>query len=158
MNNFWVTRDEARILIRKFCAYQERSHLEVENRLKKIAIPEDWIPEFIVELIEENYLNETRFAELFVRSKVNQKKWGRIKIIKELKLKGVSQNIIKIALNEIDEEIYTQNLRDWIERKNDQWSDEKEYVRRNKVIKFCMSKGYEYGEIVGGFGYAQPDQ
>lgn len=148
MNSEWVTRDEARSIIRKYCAYQERSHREVCNRLRKLSIPEEWIDEFVVELIEENYLNEARFAGLYARSKVNQKKWGKTKVKNELIKKGVSKKVIEEALEEINEEVYQSNLKYWIEKKELDVGRAHPGVRRQKIIRFCLSKGYEYQDVI----------
>ncbi|ANO49570.1 hypothetical protein Pf1_01325 [Flavobacterium columnare] len=99
--------------------------------------------EYIIYLIEHNYLNEERFACSFARGKHNYKKWGRIRITNELKLHGVSSYNIKTALNEIKEEDYLQNFKELTEK---EWNNTKEPLlqkKKRKVSDFLFRKGYE---------------
>ena len=73
-----------------YCAYQERCHYEVSNKLNKLGVFGDEVDEYICYLIDENYLSETRYSEAFIRGKFNNNNWGRIKIIRELKMRNIS--------------------------------------------------------------------
>ena len=92
--------------IEYYCAYQERCHDEVISKLKSYQLSVDEIDEYLVHLIENNYLNEERFACSFVRGKHNIKKWGKIRLINELKFKNISKYNIDIALKELSSESY----------------------------------------------------
>ena len=84
-----------------YCAYQERCHFEVKNKLYELGLSRDEIGDVIVKLIEENYLNEERFATHFARGKFRMKYWGRVKISYELKQKQIGVTLIKKALQQI---------------------------------------------------------
>ena len=79
--------DEAQKKIEHYCAYQERCHQEVIQKLRQMKMIPQAIDVIIGKLIQENYLNETRFAQSFARGKFRIKKWGRDKIIRELNMR-----------------------------------------------------------------------
>jgi regulatory protein len=91
-----------------YCAYQERCHQEVVQKLKGLGIYGLSIDSIVSNLIEENYLNETRFAEHFVRGKFNIKKWGKNRLFRELKQRNISEWNIKNAMKQISDTEYRQ--------------------------------------------------
>ena len=98
-------------------------------------------------LIEENFLNEERFAKAFVTGKFRQNKWGKQKIKMQLKAKRVSSYCIRKGLEEIDEEDYINVLERLWNKKYLTLRDADEYVKKQKVIKFLLGKGYDYEDI-----------
>ena len=92
----------ARDKIQAYCAYQERCHLEVEKKLKSWGLIPDAVDMIVVQLMQQNFLNEERFARSFARGKFRIKKWGRIKIKLELKKKSIYAKCIEYAMEEID--------------------------------------------------------
>ncbi len=142
------TPDQAMEKLRKYCAYQERCHQEVKQKLFDLSIYGDTQDEIISDLITENFLNETRFAEGFVRGKYKMKKWGRAKILQELKRRQISAYNIKKGLNQIEDEIYFSNIEHLIDKKLRSLSSEKnQFIKRKKVQEFMMRKGYSYAEL-----------
>lgn len=129
--------------IMKYCAFQERSILEVRRKMAELKMPENEADELLQELIEMNFVNDERFAECFIRGKVNIKKWGRVKIRIELQHHGVASSIISEKMNDIDDELYFNNLRYWIER----WKRENPTGEKAKMFRFLMMKGYLADEI-----------
>ena len=109
-----LTVEQALIRIQKYCAYQERSQQEVRNRLYQWGLRSHEIESMIVDLIQENFLKEERFATAFTGGKFRQKKWGRGKIKMALQEKRVSPPLIKKALSEISEKDYIKTLKDVI--------------------------------------------
>src|SRR5438045_176735 len=98
--------------LRQYCAYQERSHSEVQQKLWDLGVWKSEHGDIIASLIEDDYLNEERFAKAFVGGKFRMKDWGRKKIYYGLKEKGVSDYVIKRAMKEIDDEAYRETLRE----------------------------------------------
>ena len=96
--------------LEQYCAFQERCHLEVSQKLKEYGINGNPMYRIISHLIEQNYLNETRFAEHFVRGKFNIKKWGKKRLLRELKQRNISDWNIKNAMKEILSGIYSSSL------------------------------------------------
>jgi regulatory protein len=143
MQKKYLTKEEALQKLRQYCAYQERSHSEVQQKLYELGIRRAEHDEIIATLIEEDYLNEERFAIQFVGGKFRMKDWGRKKIYYALKEKKVSEYNIKKAMKEIDEEVYLQTLRELAEKKYESLKDEQNLVRKRKTIDYLIQKGYE---------------
>lgn len=137
------TLDEALIKLQRYCAYQDRCHKEVREKLSDLGIWGDDAGQVIVELIEEKFLDEERFARSFVRGKHRFKKWGRIKIERELKKKDITGYCLKMGFQEIDDEEYLETLTTIIIKKNQFLKAKNEYERKVKLAKYAMTKGYE---------------
>lgn len=135
--------DEAREKIRAFCVYRERSHKEAGDKLRSYGLIEEVVDQLISELIQENYLNEERFARSFVRGKFNQKKWGRQKIRQALYQHQLSDYVLSKAFSEIDDELYHSTLKGLLEKKESSLKDKNIYVRRRKLADYLIRKGYE---------------
>ena len=127
----------------QYCGYQERSHFEAREKLYGFGLNKSDVEELLSRLIEEDYLNEERYAILFVGGKFRMKKWGRIKIIHELKQKRVGSNNIKKAIKEIDEDIYNKTLYQLALAKWKSLKAEQYLNRLAKTTNFLLQKGYE---------------
>ncbi len=137
-----------------FCAYQERTQQEVRKRLAELEVDGDEAEEMIAWLIENNYLNEERFARIFAGSKFRQKRWGRLKIRQELKMRGVSEYCLKAGMSEIDDEDYLQTLTDLLEKKAKEIKEPNPIKRKQKLLTYALSKGFESDlvfDIIGRF-------
>lgn len=137
------TPGEALQKIAAFCAYQERTQKEVALKLRSYGLDEDEAGEIIIRLSREKLLDEERFAQAFVRGHYRQKKWGRRRILQELKHKGLSEYCIKSGMKEIDGEEYYQNLVEVMEKKDRQEKEKNPRVRRMKISQYLTGKGYE---------------
>ena len=126
-----------------FCAYQERSHKEVLERLNEWGIWGTDAQEILLQLIEQNYVNEERFAIAFAGGRFRVKQWGRIKIRQALKLHDISPYCMNKALNQFDEEEYRKTLFTLIEKKWAETKDTNIYQKKNKVARYAISKGFE---------------
>ncbi len=136
--------DSVKEKIGKYCAYQERSQAEVTKKLRTLGCDDDEIPHYITWLIEENFINEERFASAYVRGKFNLKKWGMQKIIRGLKQHQISDYLQKQALKEIDPSAYHDTATILIEAKMRQLKLESlEYPSEQKVFAYMYRKGYE---------------
>ena len=145
---------EALIKAANFCAYQERTQKEVRNKLYELEVIGDEAEVIITWLIENNYLNEERFARLFAGSKFRQKKWGRIKIRQELKIRGVSDYCLKAGMSEINEDDYMVTLQEIIEKKSKDIKESNKLIIKQKLVKFALSRGFENDlvfDVVGKF-------
>ena len=133
----------ARERIRKYCVYRDRSHAEVTSKLYDYGLIPEVVNELLAELIQENYLDEERFARSFVRGKFRTKKWGRQKIRKALYPHKLSDYVLNAAFSEIDDEEYLSCLRDLMEKKDRSLRDTNQYVRRGKLAAYLIRKGFE---------------
>ena len=141
--NQQYTPKEAKVKIAKFCAYQERCHQEVRDKLFSFGLLPNDVEEIIFELIQEDFINEERFTKAFVRGKFNYKKWGRIKITQELKRRKISDYCIKKGLAEISDIKYYSVLKEILTKKIAKQSAIKDYQKNYKAVQFAMSKGFE---------------
>jgi regulatory protein len=126
-----------------FCAYQERCYKEVEAKLFEFQVSEVEKQEIIIYLIENNFINEERFAKSFVRGKHHYKFWGRNRITNELKFRNISSRIIKEALLEIPTATYLENFHQLAEKHWDSIKERKGQKKNKKFTDYLMRKGYE---------------
>lgn len=139
-----LTKEQALQKLRHYCGYQERSHAEVKTKLYELGVRKAEHDEIISTLIEEDYLNEERFALAFAGGKFRMKQWGRVKIKYELKLKQVSEYSIKKALKQIDENAYKKTLKELYEEKwNSLKGEQNRYIKLTKTRDYLLQKGYE---------------
>jgi regulatory protein len=139
--------DIALLKAMKYCAYQERCQQEVRDKLYSFGLWPDAVEKIIGELIEQNFINEERFAKSYVGGKFRIKHWGRKKIELSLKRKGISTFCINKGLSEINDKEYIKTLKEII-NKHLKTSKESNLLKRNyKVAQYCISRGFE-GDIV----------
>lgn len=138
-----LTKEQALQKLKHYCAYQERCHSEVKEKLYQLGVWKKDHDEIMAALIEENYLNEERFAIAFAGGKFRVKQWGRVKIKYELKQKQVSEYSIKKAMKQIDEEEYLSVLNKLAKEKYATLKSEQYLVRKKKTIDYLLAKGFE---------------
>ncbi|MBK7678050.1 MAG: RecX family transcriptional regulator [Chitinophagaceae bacterium] len=139
----YLTKEQALQKLKHYCAYQERCHSEVKEKLYQLGVWKKEHDEIIASLIEENYLNEERFAVAYAGGHFRIKQWGRIKIKYELKQKQVSEYSIKKALRQIEDEEYGKVLEKLAREKYAALKKEQFLVRKKKTADYLVSKGYE---------------
>lgn len=143
MQKKFLTKEQALQKLKQYCAYQERSHFEVQQKLWELGVRRAEHEELIAALIEDDYLNEERFAIQFAGGKFRMKGWGRKKIYYGLKEKKVSEYNIKKAMKAIDETAYDATLRKLAEAKYALLKEEQYLVRKKKITDYLLQKGYE---------------
>ena len=137
------TVDEATKLMENFCAYQERCHKEVEQKLYDLHMIPEAREKIILHLLQHNFLNEERFSKAFARGKFSIKNWGKIKIVNELKFRNISPYNIKTALKEIDDEAYLKTIQKVAKKKLALIKEPNAFKKRSKLLSYLSSKGYE---------------
>ena len=138
-----VSVQEAQKKMERYCAYQERCHKEVEKKLKEMRMIPEAIDSIMGHLIQENYLNEERFARSFARGKFNIKKWGKNRIKNELKLRDISRFNVQLALKEIDEQDYFSTLDTLAKKRLAQLSEPNKAKKRKKLSDYLLYRGWE---------------
>ena len=136
------TKEQALQKLKQYCGYQERCHKEVRQKLYDLGVRSAEHDEIISKLIEDDYLNEERFAMQFAGGKFRMKQWGRQKIKYALKEKGVSDYCIKKAMKQVDEE-YAATLQKLAAKKYALLKSEQYLVRKKKTIDYLLRKGFE---------------
>ena len=137
------TLDEATKKMESYCAYQERCHKEVLEKLKGMNMIPEAIDHILGHLIQENYLNEERFAKAFARGKFSIKKWGTNRIIRELKFRDISVYNIKSALAEIQNEDYLTTFDELAKKRLCQITEKNPLKRKKKLADYLLYRGWE---------------
>ena len=139
-----IGKEQALQKLKHYCGYQERCHAEAREKLYSFGLFKQEVEECISRLIEEDYLNEERFAIAYAGGKFRMKQWGRIKIKQALKEKRVSDYCIKKSLNEIDAKQYDDTLAKLAAEKwNELHSEKNIFIKMRKTQDYLLQKGYE---------------
>lgn len=140
-NTFTV--DEAKKKLEHYCAYQERCHQEVRQKLKSMHMITEATDIIMVHLMDHNFLNEERYAKSFVRGKFRIKKWGRRRLLLELQKKDISKYNVNQAFSEIDEAEYIGVFNDLAEKKAESLRETDKYKKKKKLIDYLLYRGWE---------------
>ena len=142
-----VTAEHAFPKIKYFCAYRERCHYEVREKLFGMGLPKTEVDQLVVRLIEEDFLNEERYSIQFAGSHFRVKKWGKKKIEYALRQKRISEPNIKRAIKEIESADYEQTLQKLAIKKWEILVKEAPVSRQAKTTAFLLQKGYEAQKV-----------
>ena len=143
MKNNSFSVQELQKKLEYYCSYQERCHYEVYNKLKGLTRNNDDINQVITKLIDDGYLNETRFSKEFTTGKFNHKNWGKTRIKLELKKRKISTKNIEIGLNELDHEKYLKKLDELFTRKLERHSYKMDIYSKKKIFDYFNYRGWE---------------
>jgi regulatory protein len=146
MNKFGYTSytlEEAMRRMERYCVYQERCHQEIHAKLIQMRMIPEAIDTIIVHLIEHDFLNESRFAETFALGKFRQKQWGRLRIRRELKSRGIGDFLIQKALKTISEAEYLTAFEELAAKKREQWKALPKDSLNRKMYQFLAYRGWE---------------
>ena len=133
----------AKSRIKSYCALQDRCQWDVRQRLSEWGLLESTKDILMIELINDEFIVEERYARSFCRGKFKIKKWGKRKIEFELKKKKISAVCIKKGMEEIDLKEYLKQLNNQAEKKNKLIKDKNHFNRKSKLAKYLIDKGYE---------------
>jgi regulatory protein len=138
------TVEEAKHSIERYCVYQERCHKEVGQKLRDMGMIPLAIDEIIGHLLQHDFLNETRFSQAFARGKFRQKKWGKIRITRELKMRNITAYNLKIALKEIPDSDYYDTFDALAEKRISQLKTEiNPQKKKKKFADYMLYRGWE---------------
>ncbi len=142
-----LSYNELKFKMQYYCSYQDRCHYEVLNKINSFNATYDEKESLITELINEDYLNETRFAKSFSRGKFKFKNWGRNRIKLELKRRKLSDRNIKLGLSELDENDYEEKFCNLFQRINNKYKNLKIITRKKKIFDYLVYRGWEKDKI-----------
>ena len=143
MNNKDLTTKQIESKLQYYCSYQDRCHKEVIEKLKTFNIKSNESNEIISNLIKDNYLNESRFSENFVRGKFKIKNWGKVRIVRELKQRNISRYNINLGLKEIDSQEYQNKLDEIFKNKLSSLNNLNKTIKKKKIISYLLYRGWE---------------
>lgn len=138
-----ITVSEATKKMERYCAYQERCHKDVMDKLRTMRLIAEARDQIVLHLLQHNFLNEERFAKSFARGKFRIKKWGKERIIRELKLRNISVYNIKTALKEIPESEYLTTFHELAEKKYDSLTMPDNNKKKKKLMDYLFYRGWE---------------
>jgi regulatory protein len=127
-----------------YCSLSEHCIQKVREKLVQWETPKEFIDPIIDKLLEDDYINEERFARAFVKDKFRFNHWGRIKISTHLRALGISSENIATAMQEIDDEEYAKMLDEIVEKKRKSIKNGTDYEIRAKLLRHALSRGFEY--------------
>jgi|TARA_B110000444_G_scaffold201210_1_gene193015 regulatory protein len=143
MNNKDLTTKQIESKLQYYCSYQDRCHKEVIEKLKTFDIKSNESNEIISNLIKDNYLNESRFSENFVRGKFKIKNWGKVRIVRELKQRNISTYNINLGLKEIDNQEYQKKFDEIFKNKLSSLGNLNKIIKKKKIISYLLYRGWE---------------
>lgn len=143
MNQKVFTVDEIQKKLEYYCVYQDRCHQEVEKKLTEYRVIPEARELILLHLMQHNFLNEERFSKSFARGKFRIKKWGKRRIVQELKMRRISDYNIKSGLKEIDSDEYITTLEKVAKIKNESIKESNSFKRNQKLYQYLYSRGYE---------------
>lgn len=138
---------EATRKIQSYCMKQERCQSEVEDKLKQWGVMDISIPKIMPKLILEKFIDEERFCKSFCRGKFKIKKWGKVKILNELKKRNISDHYITKGMQQINDLEYHNTLLLLFEKKNMSIKNENGFIKKGKIAKYLQQKGFEINLI-----------
>lgn len=137
------TIKEIEFKLKQYCSYQDRCHSEVENKLSNFNLISEAKDQILFNLINEDYLNETRFCKSFVRGKFKIKNWGKRRIIQELKSRKISEFNIKKGLSEINEFDYQEKFENLFNKKLSSLENLNSIDKKKKIFSYLQYRGWE---------------
>ena len=141
------TLAQAQKKLEYYCAYQERCHKEVIAKLRTLGMIPSVIDKIISELIKANYLNETRFTKSFVRGKFRIKKWGKNRILQELKVRDISSFNIKLGMKEISDDNYQKTFYELFEKRRREVKQLTKTEQKKKIFSYMSYRGWENSKV-----------
>lgn len=141
--NQTYTLNEAIKKLEQYCAYQERCHKEVQQKLKDMGMIPEAIDVVVTHLLEHNFLNEERFAKTYVQGKFKIKKWGKRRLTLALKQKDITKYNINIGLGMISDEEYIDTFNALVEKKLGTIRESNKLKKKKKLADYLLYRGWE---------------
>lgn len=130
------------------CSRREYCTADIREKLRRYLLPEEAVDGIISSLQRNKYLDDSRYAAAYARDKSSLAGWGARKIEFALRRKGVSSEVIREALCDIDLEKVSERMQEVVLRKWQSLSKEEDVEKRRiKTIKFALGRGYSYDDV-----------
>ena len=139
--------DAALTRMAALCSVSEHCESEIREKLQRAGMTHDDIDRIVDHLYDEDFLNTSRYCRAFAHDKLLFAHWGRFKIQQALRMKGLPATDISEALDTLPEDDYRKILEDLLDQKARTLTDEDEYIRRGKLMRFAAGRGFTLDEI-----------
>ena len=130
------------------CARREYSAFDIETKLQRYNLDRETIDRIIAQLKKEKFIDELRFTRSFIKDKIRFNKWGKKKIEYGLRQKRVPEEIVNEAFLDFTDEELNESLQDLLQAKWKTIKGDTDYDRRNKLIRFGLSRGFDMNNIM----------
>ncbi|MBA4321447.1 MAG: hypothetical protein C0408_01385 [Odoribacter sp.] len=125
------------------CAGREMCYSDIRHKLNTWGVRDDDTDKILNMLTQGGFIDEERYAAAFVNDKFRNNKWGRIKIGSSLKMKKIPYEIIRRAMDSIDEAEYLDLLKSIIAKQRKTVKAKNRYDLKGKLLRHCLAKGFE---------------
>ncbi len=131
--------------LERYCAFQERCEFDIRKKLTSMPCSVAQRDEIIRRLKEHDFLNEQRYVETFVRSKLHEQ-WGKLKIRQALYVKNIAPSLIDENMNSMDEDAYAQMIAEVVEK----WKKlhSADVGNRPKLFRYMLTRGFTIQEVM----------
>ncbi len=142
------TPDEALASLMRLCARAEKSEGDARRLMRGWGLAERDAQQVLDRLIRDRFIDDSRYAEAFVREKLRLSGWGEYKIRTALQRKGVGKELIDTALSQADRSGMGERLAQQLERKARTVKYATQYELKTKLIRYGLSLGYDYEAVM----------
>ena len=141
------TPEQALTALMRLCARAEKSTGDARRLMRGWSVDERAQEEVLRKLTEQRFIDDVRFAEAFVREKMNLSGWGAYKIRAALVRKGIDRATIDRTLTEVDPAQNAERLRQQLTRKMRSVKASSAYELRTKLMRYGLSLGFDYESV-----------
>jgi recX family len=142
------TPEQALAALMRLCARAEKSQDDARRLMRGWGVAEKDAEQVLGRLVRDRFIDDSRYAEAFVREKLRLNGWGEYKIRTALQRKGVSKERIDAALSQADRPAMGERLAQQLERKARTVKYASPYELKTKLIRYGLSLGYDYEAVM----------
>ncbi len=141
--------DYEKILSRaaNLCSATEKCSFDIQEKVQSWGLSEAEAIKAVKYLEEQKFVDNSRYAKVFVKDKLKFNKWGRIKISYSLRQKDIPDEIISLALDEIDPGEFEEVLSGLLRTKLKSVGNIRTASNKAKLIRFAAQRGFTSEEI-----------
>jgi regulatory protein len=125
------------------CAGREICSYDINRKLIFRGLKDDEASKILNILIQDKFIDDERYALAFVKDKFRNNKWGRIKIGSALKMKRIPEEMIRNAMESINDEEYNNLLKSILAKQKKTIKAKNQFDLKGKLLRHCLAKGFE---------------
>lgn len=132
---------------RRYCAHSEQCESGMRQKLITWGAPSTVLDAIISRLRADDYINDFRYAAAYCRGKLVGQRWGRQKVLYQLRAKHLPKDAIEAGMAQVDDETYFAIMNDEAAKKLRQLGGGSTPDNRRRLVSFLVSRGYTPSEI-----------